>query len=484
MKKALLLSVVLLESLLLSCGGGESAEKRPPDILLVVLDTVRADRVSSYGYPQPNTLQIDALAEVGVSFDNVITSGSWTYTNHASLFTGEYPWIHGAHLSPHGQTKGTKSNVTSLRQDLPTLAEKFSAAGYRTVAITSNDWLSEELGLMRGFDVVKTGGDKFTLQDSLKEIAADHKEDKPLFLFVNLVPAHSPYYELPGRFQLPNQDFLDPETSPEWVRPYLLKGELKGVELEVGHAEGDKLSGQTHFIRGDFDVSEEDMQSIRQLYTSGVNIADFFFKTVFTAWSEREGESIVVVTSDHGESLGERGHIGHQVLVDPPILRVPLVIFAPEKIPLGTRVSEPVQLRDLYPTLLDLADIEQSERSLLPLIQGKERPETVILAKAWRRRDWVTLVGGRYRYDWYLYQTNDFALYWNGHEEEEERQVELYDLKLDTDMQNNVAEEQPVKTAELLELARKTFAHEIESEIQEISPQLQKKLEALGYIVE
>ncbi|MBW2713385.1 MAG: sulfatase, partial [Deltaproteobacteria bacterium] len=477
----------LLESLLLSCGSGEPADTRPPDVLLVVLDTVRADRVSSYGYSRATTLQIDAVSKFGVSFDNVITPGSWTYPNHASLFTGEYPWIHGAHLSPYGSGKGDQFDVaavTSIREDLPTLAEKFSAAGYRTVAISSNEWLSDELGVTRGFDVVKViNNDKNTLDNSIKEIRAEHEDGKPLFLFVNLMPAHSPYYDGPGEFSLPNQEFLDPKTAPEWVRPYLLTGNLKGVELELAKAEGDDLTGQTRFIRGDLPVSPEELDSIGQLYDAGVRISDFFFKTVFTAWAERENESIIVVTSDHGESLGERGHIGHQVFVDPSILRVPLVIVAPSKIPMDIRISQPVQWHDLHPTLLDLAGLEQSDRSLLPLITGEKQSNPVILAKAWKRLEWASLVGGRYQYDWHLYQTEDFALVWNGHDDDK-RLVELYDLASDASMGNNIAEAKPEKVTELLNLAKEAFAKEVESEVREISPELRKQLEAMGYIVQ
>jgi arylsulfatase A-like enzyme len=87
--------------------------------------------------------QLDATARAGVSFDNVIASGSWTYPNHASLFTGEYPWVHGAHLAEKTADEGSISNessVTELHGDIPTLAEKFSATGYRTAAFSANTY--------------------------------------------------------------------------------------------------------------------------------------------------------------------------------------------------------------------------------------------------------------------------------------------------------------------------------------------------------
>jgi arylsulfatase A-like enzyme len=139
--------------LLMAC---ESPEPAPPPVLLVVMDTVRADRTSTYGYARPTTIQLDAVARAGVVFEDVTAPGSWTWPSHASLFTGRPPWEHGAHLVTREQAaslarnavvEGSEVMVGRMRTDLPTLAERFAEAGYRTRALFSNEWLAADLGL-------------------------------------------------------------------------------------------------------------------------------------------------------------------------------------------------------------------------------------------------------------------------------------------------------------------------------------------------
>ena len=127
--------------------GGHLVAPRHPDVLLVVLDTVRADRLSAYGHERPTDLYLSALAEAsGVLFEGVTAPAPWTWPSHASLFTGEVPWVHGAHLalleSEDERFHHAGINATRMREDLPTLAERFSEAGYRTVSLSANQWLA------------------------------------------------------------------------------------------------------------------------------------------------------------------------------------------------------------------------------------------------------------------------------------------------------------------------------------------------------
>ncbi|MEC8424681.1 MAG: sulfatase-like hydrolase/transferase, partial [Myxococcota bacterium] len=118
--------------LLVGVGCHRAPAERPPDKQLVVLDTVRADRMSAYGYERPTSLQLAALAESGVRFSDVTVSGTWTWPGHGELFTGLPPWENGAHHKldhPPG-----KPPINRLSDNIPTLAEHFSAAGYRSLA--------------------------------------------------------------------------------------------------------------------------------------------------------------------------------------------------------------------------------------------------------------------------------------------------------------------------------------------------------------
>jgi arylsulfatase A-like enzyme len=437
-----------------------------------------------YGYARPTTIQLDATARAGVSFDNVIASGSWTYPNHASLFTGEYPWVHGAHLAEKAANEASissESSVTALHRNIPTLAEKFSAAGYRTAAFSANTWLARDLGLMRGFDEVKVARELETIDNAVEEIRERRASGSPLFLFVNLIMAHSPYYDGPGEFSIGDASFFDPETAPEWVRPYTIQGSIPAVNLDTAGRDKDGLPGQVRFLRGDLKIDAEGMRKLHALYDAGVRGADFGYGRILSAWIEAGQDTVIAVTSDHGEALGERGHLGHQGVVDPAVLRVPMIVSAPGRLPADVRIKEFVQLRELHPMLLDLAGIDgRGSSSLTRLVQRKPRSESAVLSKAWKNHGWASEVGGRYSHDWHLYQRGRFALFWNG--SESSPLVELYDTVRDPGMQDDVSAHQRDRVQELLQRAKEAFREEVLTGTQSIPPELQSQLEQLGYL--
>ena len=208
-----------------------------PDVLLVVLDTVRADRVSALGYSRQTTPNFDTVAQEGILFTDVTAPGSWTWPSHASLFTGTPPRVHQAHRLPSDNlTEGMQRHgihVNRLRQDLPTIAERFAAAGYRTVSIASNPWLSPDLGLTRGFEIASVkDSDINVISSALEELKSTDK--RPLFMFLNLMSAHSPYLMLPAPWAPARHESLEKDTAPEWTKPYLMRHYgLPGFNLEL-----------------------------------------------------------------------------------------------------------------------------------------------------------------------------------------------------------------------------------------------------------
>ena len=131
---------------------------RKPDVLLVVLEGVRADRLAVHGADRATSNQLKAMADAGVAFHDATSSAGWSWPGHAALFTGQPPWVHGAHWgdpAAAAQPNDTLS-VTALRTELPTLAERFREAGYRTVVLGSNPMLDAEYGLTRGFAQVES----------------------------------------------------------------------------------------------------------------------------------------------------------------------------------------------------------------------------------------------------------------------------------------------------------------------------------------
>jgi arylsulfatase A-like enzyme len=455
-----------------------------PDVLLVVLDTVRADRLSAYGHERLTSPYVDGLAEgAGVLFEDCTAPAAWTWPSHASLFTGELPWVHGAHLSldpPDGTgfiRKGLM--LRRMREDLPTLAERFSEVGYRTVSLSQNVWLSPELGLMRGFDDAHIFHEKEEFVTRARAVLAE-KTDRPLFLLLNFATAHGPYLETDAPWLAAHDRDLNPETAPDWVRPYLLEGEPRGVDL-ASRPEGHMITGFHRYLMGRLQIPPEGFELLFDLYDGEVSVADRLFGAVFQTWGQQRPESVVVVTSDHGELFGEHELIEHRGSVYPELLQVPLVIAAPGRLPTGVRIETPVQLQDVYPTLLDLAGIEDAPKgSLIPVIEGKPR-EGPILAAAWPSNIWARLGGDRFSHIWHLYRVGDEALLWNSG-----GGAELYDLEKDPWMRRDLSAERGERIATLRREAEPFFPPEVHTESASnlLSDRAKEQLRELGYAVD
>jgi hypothetical protein len=251
-----------------------------PDVLLVVLDTVRADRLSAYGHERPTDTYLSALAQgSGVLFEDVTAPASWTWPSHASLFTGEPPWVHGAHLAllSSGAEKFRREgiSVTRMREDLPTLAERFSEAGYRTVSLVANEWLSPEFGLVRGFQAARVFEDDFAVAEAAADVLREDRSE-PLLLFLNLMIAHSPFNQTSEPWVQRQRDALQPATAPDWVRPYLWDDEPPGVHL-AKRPEGHLTNGVDRYLLRKLEIPAEGIELLLDLYDGEVALVDRVF---------------------------------------------------------------------------------------------------------------------------------------------------------------------------------------------------------------
>ena len=296
---------------------------RPLSVLLITLDTTRADRLGCYGYSQAQTPVLDRLAEQGVLFERAYAPVPLTLPSHASMLTGLYPPEHGLHNNGQG----------ALPQSLPTLATQLQAAGYETGAFVAAFVLDHKFGLQRGFE---TYNDDLSQADpslhghhqyrdaSLVIDAALNwlrpRSRKPFFCWVHLFDAHYPYMTHEDRY---GDQFVE--------RPY--DAELAYVDEQIGRL-------------------------LLTLKESGA--------LEYT---------IIVVVGDHGESLGEHGELAHSMTIYDATLRVPLLVVSPGESKPGHRVAEPVSLVDLTSTLLDLLGLrplpQVSGRSLRPALRGE-----------------------------------------------------------------------------------------------------------------
>ena len=325
----------LLAGLVFAMAGCTPGER--PDVLLVVVDTLRADRLGSYGYAAETSPQLDAFAAGGVVFERALAASTLTAPSHASLMTSR--WV-GEHAI------GT-SNGTSRLDGEPTLAATLAAAGYETAAFVSNFVLRRYIGLDVGFDLYD---DELPDVEANRPIYRERKAaetteralawlasrgERPIFLFVHYQDPHGPY-AAPPPFD---------ERFPEL---------LVEAEPPLDVLPGQKGPGGIPAYQALPD--ERRPSAYKRRYAQEIASFDAELGRLLAAVRARGRPLVAAVTSDHGESMGEVGYwFQHGHASTPDLGRVPLVLQAPGLAP-GRR-SELVHHVDLMPTLLDLAGL-------------------------------------------------------------------------------------------------------------------------------
>jgi len=335
-------------------------------VLLISIDTLRADHVGCYGYGRATTPNIDALAREGVLFENHISSSSWTLPAHASLFTSVADSVHGC----------MESTGTALSPAFTTLAERFADAGYATAGFYAGPYLHEVFGLGQGFEtydycvddpgafsaeeVESWGLDPLAQKRSHEGITNPgvyragrdwikaHK-DRPFFVFLHFWDVH--------------YDFTPP---PPWDTRF-----NPGYQ---GPVDGRNFFFDPSIAPG---MPEADLQQLVALYDGEIGWTDTFvgrLREDLEAWGLSD-DTIIVVTSDHGTEFFEHGGKGHRSTLYDELIRIPLVIWYPARLE-ARHVSAQTRSIDVGPTLLELADLPAPTgimgHSLLSLASGRE----------------------------------------------------------------------------------------------------------------
>lgn len=366
-----------------------AAAPATPNVVLIVLDTVRAASLSLYGYPRGTSSHLDEFATTGTVFEHALATSSWTLPSHASMFTGRLPHDLSADW------------LTPLDRTHPTLAESFAAQGYATVGIVANLlYAAEASGLNRGFTrysdfprsfgtvvrqsllvrpVVNRVRDAIGHTDHLVTKPAEAVTDefstwldgqdstRPFFAFLNYFDAHEPYRSPP---------------------PF------------------HKAGGQTPDLAKRRTWTPEEIQLSRDAYDSAITYIDEEVSNVIRHLMERQllDNTLIVITSDHGEQFGEHGLFDHGNGLYRASLEVPLVIRLPGKVPAGLRVREPVSLIDLPATIIALTGaagaVSFPGRSLeqhwmLPVSQST--PAIAEISKGINLPPWVPISKGSMR---------------------------------------------------------------------------------------
>jgi len=433
---------------------GCGASPQPRNLLLISLDTLRADHLGCYGYQRPTSPFLDRLASQGVLFEQAYATSPWTLPSHASLFTGLYPSQHGV-----------MTEELALPGDLPTLAEALRERGFATAGFVSGIFVGPRFGLGRGFERylaiptrAKSGGSATSLSATdrvsaggLEWLAA--RDGRPFFLFLHYFDIHSDYRP-------------EPRFAEQFGKPY--HGPVDGSTRQL-----------LAFLRRQIAFDADDRAHLVDLYDAEIRQLDQGLENLFAELRERGAleQTVVVVTADHGEELFDHGGVFHGQTQYQEMLRVPLVLVGPG-IPRGLRIDQPVSLVDLVPTLLTLLGAEMSPsvsgRDLAPLWQGGGAgwPERDLFAEANSTSEGGSPQRAVLRGRWKL------VLHASG-------QRELFDLGGDPSERVNRAAAEPERTADLAsQLTTRLGSVRKAPALPRLSPAMRKQLEALGYLRE
>ena len=345
----------------------DSPPARGELIALIVLDDVRADRMGVCGHARPTTPFLSSTCSEAEATCRcrAYAPGSWTIPSHASFFTGLPVERHGVGSpASHAEAGRTETFYRTLPVSVPTLAESMGERGYRTVAISGNPVLDESSGLLRGFEETEVATSFTDLRgDPLvrrvrRALETPDPSGRPLFLFVNIADAHEPWGPVPDGLE-----WLDRPRYMRFEEPY--------------------ESYRTRFLRGELDARESQalLSHFSDSYDYGVFQADQTLEGVMRALHETgwttSGSHRVVITSDHGELLGEHDALGHGApLLYEGLSRVPLMV-------LSSRPSEP-PLPDPVSTL-----------AVFDLLRGA-KPDHAVQAAAFAAPGWRKRYGERW----------------------------------------------------------------------------------------
>jgi arylsulfatase A-like enzyme len=493
---------------------------------LIVIDTLRADRLSCYGYERRTSPCIDRIAEDAVLYEQAISAAAWTPPSHASIFTGAYPSRHGVDLSH-----------LVLDPGLSPLPEVLQRHGYRTYGVSSNYWLSRETHFDRGFDefvhswqLVQTAGTNHPLKRQQRKQAvglqaADaparrrplaqtfgdsanwlyeratkklrqsfrayddgawrvnqhvkswastwRRMEQPFFAFVHYMEPHI-RYAAPGQYRTMH---VPPGTSPERI---------------------DRVNQDPwRYLTGRAAMDEEDFAVLGGLYDGEVSYVDHRVGQLYDVLRDADllQDTAVIITSDHGENLGDHGLMSHAYCLYDTLLRVPLIVRYPSSFPPGQRIADPVQTLDLFPTILTLAGVRdeptwrQAQGTMLPSRADAAHGERLLFAEYPEPEPSLSVLTSRYSgFDGRPYDRSLRSVRGGGYKYiwASDGRDELYDLARDPrETRNLVASEADTATRLRARLDEwlTSFAHAqpVDQDV-EMDDEMRKRLEDLGYL--
>jgi len=436
--RSLRTTALLLPLGLVACG-----EVDRPNVLLISLDTLRADHLSSYGYERDTTPFMDQVAADGVRFHWAFVNTLATTNSHTTILSSQFQESHGVMYGGKGSSENNR-----LPDDLPLVQESFQDAGYRTLAVTDGGNFAVRHGFDRGFDefhgtVVR--GVRDGMKMFLDMLDRNLPSDQPLFLLFHTYEIHAPYAP-PAPYDTQFSTGAESSFVPT-------ARNLRRVQDTASR-----------------DLSAADFEHMVSLYDGGIRMTDDTLRELFRELEERgffDHDYLVVITADHGEEFGEHGGVLHRGLLYDELIRVPLIMRG-LRLPDGAVRDDIISSVDIAPTMLAYAGLPIPES-----MQGQD------LFSQRRRSPHGEMIFAQLRTRRYALRTREWKFIESG-------AVELYDLVADPGETNNVAVDHLDKVEEFRSLIKRWREGQEGRRLQagsvELSSDEIEQLKALGYV--
>jgi len=395
-----------------ACG---RSHRQPPNVLLISLDTLRADHVGCYGYERDTTPFLDEFAASAVRFESAFVNTHSTAPSHSTLLSSRYQETHGVHLDLLAMARHENDpSMLHFPPDLPMVQELMSAAGYRTCAITEGGYVSAEMGFQRGFDHYDdTSRDIRQGEAKLLEWLRENSGEAPKFVFFHTYQVHGPYLSPPEY-----QEMFSPPGDPPEAGPDPVQTVRRIITEDIFHAER---------------VSPVMLDYLRNRYDRSLRYTDDTLRDLFSELRAAGflDNALVVICSDHGEEFGDHGRLQHSDTLFDELVHIPLFVAAPDI--KGGRVSRRMASTiDITPTILTYCNIDVPvEFEGSDLLSGDETADAKVFfqrgnfAYGLRTRRWKFVIGPQPRS---ILPPHP---------------VSLYDLEADPGEQHNLAAEMP-----------------------------------------
>ncbi len=468
---------------------GNRPNKAGANVVLIVVDTERADSTTPYGADRPTTPFFKRIAKQGILFKNAFSPAPWTVPAMFSMMTGLYPSEHGAKKNDNARFR----SPPVLPDQALTLAEYLKDNGYTTFGINTNYTLQPKFGFAQGFD--RFIGKKFAFFPfpnlALDSLIPEIQKAPSTFVWLHYFDPHQPFHTYSPWFGSWNDSSFG--SYIDLISDLSLRMYRKKLNFEPGdpvlpeHAEMVhnfivKFSGGRMFSRV-YEMframpellTDNYYRFVKAAYLSSIRKTDEAIKEAFVSLGV-DNKTLVIITSDHGEEFLDHGDFGHHITsLYQELIHVPLVILLPGREKAGSVIEAPVSTLDIMPTVIDILELpipkELSGQSLKPLIKGKKVSTGPIYSE-------VDTVSGQLRcvidYPWkYIHDTKN-------------KTSELYNLKSDpqekTNLNKNMDERTSAMHKTLLEWIEKTQPRWSNSKKIRLSAQDMMQLRGLGYL--